>query len=141
MSSSAGWKRFLFPSPERTFPAERWVRIGLRTAHLMSMAAYVGGSLFDVAPERLCAALVLTVATGALFALLEMYGTLTWLFELRGILTIVKVALVGLVSLLPAARVPILLLAVAIGSVSSHMPARFRYFSILTGSQAKHRRG
>lgn len=141
MSTRTGWQCFLFPDPERSFPAERWVRIGLRTAHLASMAAYVGGSLFDVSADRLAPALWLTVATGALFALLEMVGTLTWLFELRGIMTLMKIGLVGLISLLPAARQALLLLALAVGSVSSHMPARYRYFSVLTGSQARHRRG
>ena len=141
MSRRAGWKRVLLPEPERTFPAERWVRIGLRTAHLMSMAAYVGGSLFAVTPDRLTPALLLTLATGVLFALLEMYGTLEWLFELRGLATVGKVILLGLVPIMPAAQAPLLLSVVAIGSVSSHMRAKLRYFSILTGGQARHRRG
>ena len=141
MTRRVGWKARLFPDPERTFPAERWVRIALRTAHLMSMAAYVGGSLFGVAPERLTTALVLTLATGVLFTLLEMFGTLAWLFELRGLMTLLKVGLLGLISVLPAANALLLLAAVAIGSVSSHMPARYRYFTLLTGTQARHRRG
>ena len=135
------WKAILFPEPERSLPAERWVRIGLRTAHLMSMAAYLGGSLFAVAPDRLATPFVLTLATGTLFALLEIHGTLNWLFEVRGLATVLKVALLALVPVLPAARAPLLLLVLAIGSVSSHMPARLRHHSLLTGGQARHRRG
>ena len=141
MREPRSWKTILFPDPERDFPAERWVRIGLRTAHLMSMAAYVGGALFAVAPDRLAAPLVLTLATGTLFALLEIHGTLNWLFEVRGLATVLKVALLALVPVLPAAQTPLLLLVLAIGSVSSHMPSRLRYFSLLTGGQARHRRG
>lgn len=141
MTDGPRWKAALFPMPERTFPGERWVRIGLRTAHLMSMAAYVGGSLFAVTPDRLATALAFALGTGVLFALLEIYGTLNWLFELRGLATLGKIVLLGLVSVFPGARAPLLLAVVAIGSVSSHMTAKLRYLSILTGTEARHRRG
>ena len=141
MSDRRGWRAMLFPEPERTLPAERWVRIGLRTAHLMSMAAYVGGSVFAVGSERLALPLALTLVTGVLFAALEMFGTLNWLFELRGLATVAKTALLALVAVFPPMRIPLLFTVLAIGSVSSHMPAKLRYFSILTGGQARHRRG
>lgn len=141
MSGRPRWKAALFPEPERRFPGERQVRILLRTAHLASMGVYLGGSVFAVAPERLALPLLLTIVTGLLFALFEVYGSLNWLFEVTGLATVLKIGLLWLVSVFPAARVPLLFAVLVIGSVSSHMPANLRHFSILTGSQARHRRG
>jgi hypothetical protein len=55
----------------------------------------------------------------------------TWFHELRGVLTMVKLALLAAVPLAWAYRLPILLTIIAIGSVTSHMPRRFRHYSLL----------
>jgi len=135
------WISFLFPEPERSLPGERWIRIVVRTAHLASVATYLGGSVYGVEPQRLQPAWVLAVCTGVLFALLEAHGTLDWLFEVRGLATLLKIGLLLLVPALPGARPALLYAVLAIGVVSSHMPARLRYLSVRTGRPAQDRRG
>lgn len=132
------WKRILLPDPEREFPGERAVRTGIRTAHIIAMGALLGGHVFDIEPARLVPWLVLSVATGATFVAVELYGSCAWAVQLRGLLTAVKVGLLLLVPLFWHQRVWILMLIVVIGAVGSHMPSRLRYYSFMTGSAVKH---
>jgi hypothetical protein len=117
----------------RPVPAVRVLRTTLRTLHLIAVAALYGGHVYGAAPERLAPALAATLATGALFVALEVYRAPVWLFQLRGAATLLKVALIACVALAWDLRVPILTLAVAIGAVTSHMPGRWRYHSLLHG--------
>jgi len=109
----------------------RALNITLRTLHIGAMAVLVGGHAFDVAPGRLHASLWLTVGTGLALAVLEAGLRLTWLHEVRGVMTLAKVALLCAIPLMWASRLPILLAVIAIGSVTSHMPRRFRHYSLL----------
>lgn len=141
LAQRSGWKARFFPEPERSLPGERHLRTGLRTAHIAAMAVLLGGHAFDVAPDRLHVALALTVVTGALLVALEMYGSLNWCFEVRGLVTILKILLVCLVPLLWDLRFYLLLSVLVIGSISSHMGAKWRHYSVLTGREAQHKKG
>ena len=44
---------FLFDSPRREFAGQRWVRIGVRTAHLIAMAFLDGGVAVGTPPPGL----------------------------------------------------------------------------------------
>lgn len=138
---AARWKTLLFPEPERSIPGERQLRTVLRTVHIASMAVLLGGHFFDVATAHLQGALIWTVASGGLIVLLELYGTLNWLFEVRGLVTVLKVVLVCLVPVFWEQRVWLLMIVLAIGSLSSHTTAEIRYYSILTGRLAERKRG
>ena len=104
----------------RPLPGVRALRTTLRTAHLVSFGALYGGHLYGVPAERLWPALLATVATGGAFMSLEIYCTPLWLAQLRGVATLVKIALVAAV-------------AIIIAGVASHMPGRYRYYSVLHG--------
>ena len=131
----------LFPETERSFTGERGLRIGLRTVHIASMGILLGGHFFDMSAQQLHGPLIWTVLSGLGFMLMEMYKSLDWLFQVRGIITILKILLLLGVPLFWEFRVLILLAVVVIGSISSHMPGRFRYYSMLTGSLGAERKG
>jgi hypothetical protein len=135
------WKSWLFPDPERRAPGERLLRTVLRTVHIASMAVLLGGHFFDVPKTDLLGALVWTVASGVLIVLLEVYGTMNWLFQVRGLATVLKVVLVGLVPVFWEQRVWLLMAVLAIGSLSSHATGRIRYYSVLTRRSAEHKPG
>ena len=118
----------------RPLAGVRLVRTVLRTAHLVAFGALYGGHVYDVPRTELHAALGWTVATGAALMGLELYRTPVWLWQIRGLATLVKIALVAAVALWWDARVGLLTLAIVVGGVSSHMPGKYRYYSI------KHRR-
>ena len=115
----------------RTVPQVRGLRTGLRTAHVVAFAALYGGHVYGVAAERLLPALIATIATGGAFVALEVWSYPVWLVQIRGVATLVKLALVASVAALWDWRVFLLTLAIAIGVVNSHMPGRYRYYSLL----------
>ena len=108
----------------------RWLNIALRTAHIGAMGILLGGHAFNVDPERLMLVLWLTIGTGVGLIALESGAKLLWLHQGRGIMVIVKLALICCVPLFWDYRLPILLTVVVVGSVGSHMSGRFRYYSV-----------
>ena len=134
-------KSILFPDPDREFPCERGLRTAIRTVHLASMGILLGGHVFDVPAERLMPALILTIGSGAAFACVELYCSFHWLFQIRGLLTLSKLVLVGLVPFFWEYRIAILLAVLILGSVGSHMPTKYRYLSVLTGDLRAHKKG
>ncbi len=96
------------------------------------MGILLGGHAFDVDPERLRFALILTMATGICLLAVEAGPRLLWFHQGRGLMTFAKLGLLFLVPLAWDYRVPILVAVVVIGSVTSHMPSRYRYYSMLS---------
>jgi len=95
------------------------------------MGILLGGHAFDVPAERLVSSLWLCIATGVALSISEAGLHLLWFHQLRGLMTLTKLLLMCLVPLFWSHRLAILLVVVAIGSVGSHMPARFRYYSVI----------
>ncbi len=112
-------------------PSARFWNIALRTAHLAAMGVLLGGHAFDVPPFRLFAALWWTVGTGIALGAVETGGSPVWFHQGRGLMTLAKLSLVASVPWLWDYRVPILMVVVILAGVGSHMPARFRYYSIV----------
>ena len=112
----------------------RALNILFRTAHIATAGILLGGHAFNMPPGRLLPSLWLTIATGAGLGLLEAGPRLLWFHQVRGLMTLAKL---GLLSAVPFLwdywhlRLAVLLIVVAIGSVGSHMPARFRYYSVI----------
>ena len=113
-----------------TTSARAW-NIALRTAHIAMMGLLLGGYAYDVAPERLHPALWACVATGAALMLSETGFATPWFHELRGLATMGKLLLIAMVPLFWDHRLAVLMVVVVIASVGSHMPARFRHYSVL----------
>jgi len=103
----------------------------LRTLHLAAMGILVGGHAFDLPPERLTVSLWACIASGIALGISEVGPNLIWFHQIRGLMTICKLALICSVPFVWDFRLPILLVVVAIGSVGSHMPGRFRYYSLI----------
>ena len=68
-----------------------------------------------------------TIASGVVLLALELASTCAWLFMGKGLAVLVKLALLLMVPLFWEYRAPLLLLVVALASVGSHMPSRFRH--------------
>lgn len=126
-----------FPSPQRNFKGQRWVNISLRTAHLISMAFLVGGTALGNSPTDQPAALWATLVSGLLFIALEVFNTGIWLFQLKGLAVMVKVLLLSAAVVAPDSAVTLLVIAIVIGGISSHMPAKYRYYSLWHGRIVK----
>lgn len=130
-------KSLLFPSPLRDFPAQRWVRISVRTWHLASMAALFGGVVQGFAIPDLPLAVWHTALSGGLFVALELYNSCVFLLQLKGLAVVLKLALLGAAVASPDYSTVWLVVAIVVGGISSHMPGRYRYYSIFHGEIVK----
>ena len=103
----------------------------MRTAHIAATGVLLGGHAFDVTTPRLLTALYASLLTGLLLTAIEAYPHARWFYQLRGIMVSIKLILLCLIPLFWEQRLAILLVIVVVASVGSHMPARFRYYSVL----------
>src|ERR1039457_3405609 len=109
----------------------RALNIALRTAHIGVTGALFGGHVFATAAERLLPCLYLTILTGTALLIVEIYPEWRRMFEVRTAMIAAKVSLLFLIPWLWTYRVPILIVVIIISSIGSHMPRRYRYYSIL----------
>ncbi len=107
----------------------RAINIGLRTGHIAAGSVLVGGLVFDVDPARLDLSLGFAIGTGLALVAVENRTRPGWFHDGRGLMTMLKLAVLIAVPWVSDARVPMLMTAIALASVGSHMPARFRYAS------------
>jgi len=117
----------------QAIPGARWLRTSLRTLHLIAVGALYGGHLYGVDVGRLQPALYSVLLTGGLLVGFEVWQSRIWLVQVRGVATFVKLGLMIVAGLAPDLVVALLTLALVIGSISSHMPGRWRYHSVLHG--------
>jgi len=127
-TAGSRWQRWEQPRP---LPGVRPLRTTLRTAHLIAFGTLYGGHVYGLPAERLWPALLATVGTGGALTGLEVYRLPLWLFQLRGVATLMKIVLVAAVAVCWPCRVWLLTAAIIIGGVASHMPGRYRYYSII----------
>ena len=128
-------RNLLFPAPPRRIPRHRVLGLTLRTAHLMTFGALLGGHFFDVDPARLMPFLVATIASGGALLALELASTCAWLFMGKGLVVLAKLLILLMIPFFWEHRVFLLLLTVAVASVGSHMPSRFRHRCFLPALQ------
>lgn len=112
-------------------PYARAWNIAVRTAHIAVTSILVGGHAFDVPKPQLMVWLHLTIITGLLLAVIEAFPRWCWFYQGRGLFVLTKILLLALIPWAWDQRVLILLVVIVIASVGSHMPARFRYYSVI----------
>ena len=116
----------------RPLPAVRLCKVALRTAHLVSTSVLVGGYAFNAPAARLTPWLAVAIATGVAMIFYEAYPKmLDFVFEGWGLMLLAKLGLLCALGFAGRARLPILLAAVAVASIGSHMPRRWRHYSLL----------
>ncbi len=124
-------QRWFEPATPPEIPYGRACKIALRTAHLMAAGMLLGGHAFNAPTGDLRPWLYLAIASGAGLIVLEASPSLHFIFEGWGVLLLLKLALLAAIPFAWNYRVPMLLAVVALAGVGSHMPARFRHYSLL----------
>jgi hypothetical protein len=109
--------------------ALRVYKLLARTLHLIAIAGLVGGHMFGapLAPLRLL--LYLSIITGAAMCALEAYPNRHFFYEGWALLLWLKLVVLTLVLVFWNARTPILIVALVIGSLGSHMPRAMRHWT------------
>ena len=112
-------------------PYARGWNIAWRTAHIGVSGVLVGGHVFDLARESLLPWLYATSLTGVVLVFLEAFPRVAWFHQGRGLMVMAKLTLLLAIPWLWSYRVALLAAVIILASVGSHMPARFRYYSVL----------
>lgn len=120
--------RFLCPRESRQFTGKRWLKISLRTLHLVGIAGLAGGILFKLPVAQWHGYLVLTMVSGFCYLGLELWSNGIWFIQLRGITIFVKLGLVYVMMQHPDQAWWVVIIIV-LSSVISHAPGNVRYFS------------
>jgi len=130
MPGSVKLYRLLIPTTPRAFPAQRWVRISLRTLHLIGVAGLGGGFLYDAEPAMWMPYLSLTLATGVAMVAIEVWSTGLWLIQVRGLSVMIKLALLLWLLRTDQFQLPLAVAIIVISGIVSHAPGSVRYFSV-----------
>jgi len=119
--------------------AMRWLGIAARTGHIGAAAVLFGGLLLTTPFARLAPWHHLTIATGGFLLLLEWRHDPRWPHRGKGLLALLHLGLCVLIHWTPALTAPLLWLILISGSVGSHMPRKFRHWSIRQGWEIRDR--
>lgn len=112
----------------RRFPGQRWLRIGVRTAHIGCVAMVMGAVVFGGEARGW---LVGLVVTGALLVAEELYRYgLDWLRYLSAWAVVLKIGLLAAGLMFPERLPALLWAALIVGGVISHAPGRVRQFPL-----------
>jgi hypothetical protein len=101
------------------------------------MAMILGGLPFGADFRTLKAAILLTVLSGAALLAIDLAKDAAFLVQGSGVALLLKLGLLGLGLLQPAARLPWYLAATLVASVGSHMPGTWRHFSFISWKVAR----
>jgi len=134
-------RQALFPATSRAFPGQRWSNILLRTLHLVGVEGQGAGALFGVPQEAWNGYLWLTLVSGGLLMAIALWSSAVWLCQARGVAILLKLALLALIPLWPAAAAALLIAAVVLSGLVAHAPSTTRYYSLCHRQAVDTRRG
>jgi hypothetical protein len=122
---------------KRMAESMRWMNIGIRTLHIGVASIFFGGAFFSVSSDGLSAWYHLTVLSGCGLLALEVLHDSKWPHRGEGLLGMAHICLaIGAYFSLDLR--PFLLWAIVItGCIGSHMPGRYRHWSIIYGFEKK----
>ena len=125
--------RILFPAQNRNSKIVRWINITLRSIHLIGCAGIGGGYLYGAPRDAWYSFLLLTIISGIMLILLELYSNGIWLIQLRGIAIIIKLILLICIPYFNGSESYILITVIVISGIMAHAPGDVRYFSVIHG--------
>jgi hypothetical protein len=120
-----------------SIPHARALNITFRTLHIVVIAILVGGHAFGASAEQLRPFLYGAIATGIGMVGVDAYPSLEFLHQGWGLFLLFKLALLCVIPFAWKYRLPILIAVIIIGSVGSHMPRKFRHYSLIYGPEQK----
>ena len=130
----SGLAKLIFPEPPRSFPGRRGAKIVLRSLHVLCTGILTGAYLFDAGATSRSSWLLAAIVTGLLILLLDLHESGVFLFQVRGLVVVGKIAALAALPLIPGREVWLLSGLVVVAALTSHAPAKIRYFVVGNGS-------
>jgi hypothetical protein len=122
---------WLFPDPPRDFRLRRELKILCRAVHVLCVALLLGAVVYDEPAGEQQRALWLVVGSGLSILVLDLYETAAFLLQVRGLVLLVKLIGVAALPWLEGGRALLLAALILVSVVSSHAPAKLRYFVLI----------
>ncbi len=123
--------RLLCPEPARRPTYGRALNIAFRTVHSAVTGILLGGYAFHASAASLRPVLWAVIASGTGLIAVDSYKSCDWVHQGWGLMLFLKLALLCLIPFWWEFRLPLLLAVVVLASVESHMPRKFRHYSLL----------
>jgi hypothetical protein len=111
----------------------RWLDVVLRAAHVLVISVLFGGAFFNIPGYQLLRWRHLTIATGCVLILSEVFHSRLWPFQGRGMMVFIHVGLFSLACFQPRLAIPCLVATLIVGMLGSHMPKKLRHWSFIHG--------
>ena len=108
---------------------KRWLKISLRTVHLLAVAGVGGGILFGLEKQLWIDYWWLALVSGALMMLMDIVANPVWIIQVRGLVILIKLILLAMLGIYPAWDRFLLIVIIIISAVISHAPGKVRYYS------------
>ncbi|MEI8613440.1 hypothetical protein P4S54_06935 [Shewanella sp. PP-He15 brown] len=116
---------------EKRFWIQRLSKTSLRALHILGIVGVGGGILLSVDKTQWLNYWYLAMTTGSILMLWEIVRDWRWLIQLKGLLTLVKVGLLGLFVPLANFKPELLIVILFLSVIVSHGPAGLRHYSIV----------
>lgn len=115
----------------------RWLNIAVRTAHIGAAAMLFGCAMTPQSTGDATFWGHLVLVTGSVLLALEWLRDRRWPHRATGLLTLAHVGLFLVLCVYPGWTLALLWAILVVGSVCSHMPGRYRHWSILHGWEGR----
>lgn len=115
----------------------QWLNICTRTLHIAVAGTVFGGVMLQAHHDRLAAWHYLTIASGGILLFLEWWHDPNWPHRGKGLLVHLHILMGLLVHIAPGLAIFLLWGVVISGGIGSHMPRRYRHWSILHGAEQR----
>ena len=122
--------QLIFPQQNRDFKTKRWIKITLRTGHLIGMAGMATYVLSDTFITDWLFYIHLTIATGIAMLLLDIWSNAVCLIQLRGLAIILKLILFSILLMTDQQDSLLFFSIIIISGLIAHAPSNVRYYSI-----------
>jgi len=113
------------------FTGKRWLKIILRTLHILSVIGVGGAILFDIPFSQWAWYWYAAVATGVTMVAIDALSNFLWLVQIRGIVIYIKLGLLMFLGGNMLVNQLVLVAIIIISAIISHAPGDIRYYSIV----------
>ena len=124
--------RRLLPEAPRSLPWADRLELPLRVVHIAAMAVVLGATPYVSDRRALRFAILPMVASGLALLACELARSAAFFLQTRGVLTVLKFALITLGALYPASRFAWYLAATALAVLGAHLPESVKQRRILS---------
>lgn len=112
---------------------KRWIKICLRTLHLVSVAGVGGGIIFGIEKDLWVNYWWLALLSGGLMMLIDIISNPVWVVQVRGLVVFLKLVLLVFLGGDPSNDSLVLMVIIVMSGIISHAPGKLRYYSVYHG--------